>query len=585
MIDRCPVHDFCCQVITALRQTVLPAFGVMALSGSVLYCSHVNAALPDVDTATVLKSKSVLVSELAQTQYSALSEYSELSDSAVSGSSEAYTADSGNAALGRTVSASSTDTESEVPDSISQVNGTDTTKVSGTVNTYSNKQEQSASGEQSVSEVPVQEQGESQADPSANAFVLICAILVIVMSVPGIALFYGGLVRSKNVLSIMQQCMVVFSVCFLIWLVAGYSLVFSGPVVHVLTANGQDTSLLDYVSLLVGDFSKSFLSGVAPHSVSGSISEFNFVIFQGAFCAISACLIVGATAERIRFSALILGIAFWVIFSYIPLAHMVWGQGLIEQFCAAYDFAGGTVVHINAATAAIVVAKMLGPRTDLNRVALAPHSLPLSYLGCGMLWFGWFGFNAGSELSPDGISTLAFANTVFAPAAGALVWSLGEYRLNGRTSSLGSSSGVLSGLVAITPGCAYVSPLAAIVIGGVSALICLWGVRGFKRKTKVDDSLDVFGIHGLGAIVGALFTGIFCDPDLGGTGFKGFHESIVTQFLGQLGSVVIALIWSAAVSIVAFTLAGKLCHGLRVSHDDERMGLDLSYHGERGYSH
>ena len=406
-----------------------------------------------------------------------------------------------------------------------------------------------------------------------NSFVLVCAILVIIMSVPGVALFYGGLVRAKNVLSILQQCLVTFSMCMLLWFIVGYSWAFSGA--------GTVDSFWD---LLLGNSDRVLLFGVTVDSLSGSLNELNFVIFQGAFCAISACLIVGAVAERMRFGALMLALALWVLGSYVPLAHMVWGQGLIEHYFAAYDFAGGTVVHINAAMAAIVAAKMLGPRIDLNKVALAPHSLPLTYLGCGLLWMGWFGFNAGSELSPDGVSALAFVNTVLAPAAAALVWALLERVLNGKSSSLGSASGVLAGLVAITPACAFVGPLGAVALGAISGAVCLWGVRGFKRLTKIDDSLDVFGIHGLGAIVGALLTGVFCAPELGGMGYKGFHEGWLSQFAGQLGSVVVAIVWSGVVSYVAFTIAGKLCHSLRVSRDDERAGLDLTFHGERGYS-
>lgn len=406
-----------------------------------------------------------------------------------------------------------------------------------------------------------------------NAFVLVCAILVIIMSVPGVALFYGGLVRAKNVLSILQQCLIVFCLCMLLWFVVGYSWAFSGA--------GDNESFWD---LLVGNTERIFLAGVTPDSLSGELSELNFVVFQGAFCAISACLIVGATAERIRFGAVVLGIALWAVFSYVPLAHMVWGQGLIEHYFAAYDFAGGTVVHINAAFAAIIAAKMLGSRTDLHRVAMSPHNLPLTYLGCGILWMGWFGFNAGSELAPDGISALAFINTVLAPAAAAMVWALFERVRNGKASTLGSASGVLAGLVAITPACAFVGPVGAVLIGAMASLVCLWGVRGFKRLTKIDDSLDVFGIHGLGAIVGALLTGIFCNPALGGMGYKGFHEGMLSQFGGQLGSVVVALLWSGVVSVFAFWVAGKLFGTLRVSRDDERAGLDLTYHGERGYN-
>lgn len=430
----------------------------------------------------------------------------------------------------------------------------------------------SSGAPQVEAEVAVEAASESvpQVDPAANAFVIISAILVIIMSVPGIGLFYGGLVRTKNVMSVLEQCLIVFGMSMILWLIIGYSWAF-----------GVSDS---FFGQFIGGFSKTLLLGITPDSVAGSLSEYTFVIFQGAFCAISACLIVGALVERVRFLALVFGIGIWVIFSYFPLAHMVWGGGFIEQVFHAYDFAGGTVVHINAAVAALVAAKMLGNRVDLHKVALTPHSLPLTYVGCGLLWIGWFGFNAGSELSSDGVSALAFANTVFAPAFAAIVWMVAEMILSGKASTLGSASGVLAGLVAITPACAFVGPLGAIVIGAASSLVCLWGVRGFKRMTKIDDSLDVFGIHGLGAIVGALLTGVFCAPSLGGTGYKGDYTSILGQFYGQLGSVVVAIIWSAVVAVVAFYVAGKLTGGLRASVDDERMGLDLASHGERGYN-
>lgn len=422
---------------------------------------------------------------------------------------------------------------------------------------------------------PPSNEAETKSEPSIadNAFVITCAILVILMSVPGIALFYGGLVRSKNVLSILQQCMVVFGICFLLWFIVGYTWAF-----------GSTGDASSWFSLIIGSSDKLFLSKITPDSVSGTLSEYNFVVFQGAFCAISACLIVGATAERIKFGALVMGITLWALFSYIPLAHMVWGNGLMEYWFEAWDFAGGTVVHINAAVAGIVAAFMTGPRIDLNRIAITPHSLPFTYTGCALLWVGWFGFNAGSELSADGVSALAFINTVLAPASGALVWSVCEKFISGHSSSLGSSSGVLAGLVAITPACAFVSPLASVIIGALSTFVCLWGVRGFKKLTRVDDSLDVFGIHGLGAIVGAILTGIFCSPDLGGTGFKGSHDGMFSQTLGQIGSIIITIIWSGVISVLAFGIAGKLFGSLHVSHDDERTGLDLSFHGERGYT-
>lgn len=410
----------------------------------------------------------------------------------------------------------------------------------------------------------------NQVDNIANAFVIISAMLVIIMSVPGIGLFYGGLVRAKNVMSVLAQCLVIFCLSMLLWMILGYSLAFS-------PSNS-------FMGPFVGSFDKFLLLNISVDSVYGSLSEYAFIIFQGAFCAISACLIVGALVERINFNALMFIISFWIIFSYVPLAHMVWGGGFIDEVSQAYDFAGGTVVHINAAIAALIGAKMLGSRYDLNKIALPPHNLTITYVGCGFLWFGWFGFNAGSQLNSDAISALAFLNTVLTPAAAAITWIIGEIILNKKASALGAVSGVLAGLVAITPACAYVGPLGGVIIGIVSSIVCLWGVRGFKRITKIDDSLDVFGIHGLGAIVGALLTGVFCSPSLGGTGFKGDHLSILSQFYGQFISVVVAIIWSAIVSYIAFSLAKVIFKSIRVSLDEERMGLDLAYHGERGYN-
>ena len=404
----------------------------------------------------------------------------------------------------------------------------------------------------------------------ANGFVLLCAVLVLLMSIPAIGLFYAGLVRSKNALSVLEQCLAVSAIALIFWLGLGYSFAFSSG----------DHALASFV----GNFDKAFLLSVTPDSLSGELSELTFFIFQGAFCAIASCLIVGATVERIRFSALLIGLFIWMLLSYAPLAHMVWGGGFIDSTFAAYDFAGGDVVHINAAVAGIVGAFVLGKRADLGKVNLAPHNLTLTYIGGGLLWIGWFGFNAGSELAADGISALAFVNTAIAPAAAALTWMAIEYMLYKKSSTLGTVSGVLAGLVAITPACAFVGPLGAIVIGAAASTACVWGVHGFKRLTGVDDSLDVFGIHGIGAIVGALLTGVFCAPSLGGVGFKGDWTSIGGQFYGQFMSVIITVIWSGVASLIAFKVAGLLTGGIRVSEEEEREGLDISSHGERSYN-
>ena len=408
-------------------------------------------------------------------------------------------------------------------------------------------------------------------DVASNGYVILCAVLVIMMSVPGIGLFYGGLVRTKNSLSVLAQCLMVFAICYILWVVAGYTLAFGGT----------DNALGSFV----GPLDKIFLSGVSPDSLSGSLSEYTFITFQGAFCAISSCLIVGALVERVKFSALCVGIGLWALLSYVPMAHMVWGGGIIDAVFQPYDFAGGDVVHVNAAVGGLVGALLLGRRQDLDKVSLAPHNLSLTYIGTGLLYLGWFGFNAGSALIADGSSAIAFLNTVICPAAGALAWAGIELKLNGKASTLGMCSGVLAGLVAITPACAFVGPMGAVVIGIAASAVCVWGVRGFKRLTGVDDSLDVFGIHGLGAIVGSVLTGVFCAPALGGVGFKGDYTSVLGQVYGQSMATLCSIIWSAVASLIAFKLAALLCGGLRVSSEQEREGLDLTAHGERAYNY
>jgi Amt family ammonium transporter len=406
----------------------------------------------------------------------------------------------------------------------------------------------------------------SQAD---NGFILMSAMLVLLMSIPGIGLFYSGLTRAKNVLSTIEQTLAVFCVAILLWFVVGYTIAFGGT---------EGT-----LGSFFGDFSKALLSGIDYNSLSGSISELTFVIFQAAFCAISSCLVIGATVERVKFSAVLIALSIWIVLSYAPLAHQVWGGGFIDSYFMSYDFAGGTVVHINAAVCGITGAFMLGKRNDLGKVVMTPHNLGFTYIGACLLWIGWLGFNAGSELCADGISALAFINTVLCPAAAALTWMFAEWIIFKKPSTLGTASGVIAGLVGITPACAFVSPAGAIVIGIACGIICLWGVHGFKRLLKIDDSLDVFGIHGLGAICGGVLTGVFCDPELGGTGFKGEWTSIAGQTYGQIGSILVSIVWSFVASVIAFYVAKKLV-GLRVSSDEESEGLDLASHGERGYN-
>ena len=320
---------------------------------------------------------------------------------------------------------------------------------------------------------------------------------------------------------------------------------------------------------------------ITSHS---NLSELVYFAFQGAFAAITACLIIGSFAERIKYLGLIVVLVIWFTFAYVPSWHMVWGGGWLDSAFGVLDFAGGTVVHINASICALVGAYYVGNRIGYGREAMKPHSLTMTMIGTGLLWVGWFGFNAGSELTPDGTSALAFVNTILAPAASVVSWLLCEWVVKGKPSLLGACSGAIAGLVVITPACGFVGVNGAIIMGLVGGAACLWGVHGLKRALRVDDTLDVFGVHGLGGIIGAIMTGIFCSPDLGGTGFGGDNTTIWSQTLGQLISVVVTIIWTGAVAWFGFFVAHKLT-GIRVSRDEERQGLDLASHGERAYNY
>jgi len=406
-------------------------------------------------------------------------------------------------------------------------------------------------------------------DKGDVAWMMVSTILVIMMVVPGLALFYGGLVRSKNMLSVLMQVMVVFSLISVLWVIYGYSLAFGGE------------------GLIIANLSKAFLLGVKPDSLVDTftagvkIPEFIFIAFQATFAAITCALIVGSFAERMKFSAVLLFSAIWFTFSYLPIAHMVWGAGGYLLGKGALDFAGGTVVHINAAMAGLVGAYMVGKRVGYGKEAMAPHNLTLTMVGASMLWVGWFGFNAGSNLESNGGATLAFINTLVATAAAVLAWSAGEAMARGKASMLGAASGAVAGLVAITPACGSVGPMGAIIIGLLAGFLCLWGVNGLKRMLGADDSLDVFGVHGVGGIVGALLTGVFTAPGLGGTGKEGF--SITSQLLVQAEGVVITMVWSTVVAFIAYKIV-DVAVGLRVSEEDEREGLDIRSHGETAYS-
>jgi Amt family ammonium transporter len=406
-------------------------------------------------------------------------------------------------------------------------------------------------------------------DKGDAAWMMTATMLVIFMTIPGLALFYGGLVRAKNMLSVLMQVFMVFAVITILWCIYGYSLAFGGG------------------GAFIGTLDKMFLSGITPDSLADTFSagfeipEFIFVAFQATFAAISCALIVGAFAERIKFSAVLVFCILWFTFSYLPIAHMVWfGEGFLFK-AGAIDFAGGTVVHINAGVAALVGAYMVGKRIGYGKEAMAPHNMVMTMIGASMLWVGWFGFNAGSNLEANGGAALAFLNTMLATAAAALAWAGAETLLRGKPSMLGAASGAVAGLVAITPACGTVGPMGAILLGLISGVVCLWAVTGLKKMMGVDDSLDVFGIHGIGGIIGAILTGVFTAPSLGGTGAEDF--SIASQVFIQTEGVVITILWSGIVSIILFKLV-DIVIGLRVPEEEERIGLDVTSHGERAYN-
>ncbi|WP_420808044.1 ammonium transporter [Aeromonas cavernicola] len=429
-----------------------------------------------------------------------------------------------------------------------------------------------------------------------TTWMLLATALVLLMSIPGLALFYGGLVRAKNMLSMLMQVFTLFCLISVLWVIYGYSLAFT-------EGNG-----------VYGSFSKLLLKGITPDSIAATfskgvgMSEFIYVVFQGAFAAITCGLIVGAFAERIKFAAVLLFAVFWFTFAYIPLAHMVWYWAGPDAYSStdaaaaatatagylfqhgALDFAGGTVVHVNAAVAGLVGAYLVGARLGYGRDPMTPHSLTMTMIGASLLWFGWFGFNAGSALEANGTATLAFINTWVAPAAAALSWTFAEWLMKGRPSLLGAASGAVSGLVVITPAAGFVGVGGGLVMGLISGVAGLWGVHGLKRLLGTDDSLDVFGLHGVCGILGALLTGVFASPDLGGTGVWDYvtnqvaeDYSIWAQVKIQAIGVGITIVWSAVVAAVAFKVL-DMTIGLRVSRDAEREGLDVTTHGEKAYS-
>ncbi|ESS73024.1 ammonia channel [Methyloglobulus morosus KoM1] len=427
-----------------------------------------------------------------------------------------------------------------------------------------------------------------------TAWMIVATVLVILMVIPGLALFYGGMVRAKNMLSVLMQVFIIFSMMAILWAIYGYSIAFTEG------------------NAFFGGLSKMFLIGITPDSMAATFSkgvyvpEYIYVVFQLTFAAITPALIIGAFAERVKFSAVLLFMLIWFTFSYLPIAHMVWywagpdaytdakaaeAAGATAGFIfqkGALDFAGGTVVHINAGIAGLVGCLMIGKRIGFNKESLAPHSVTMTMIGASLLWVGWFGFNVGSNLEANGLAALVFVNTLLATAAATLSWMSAEWLIKGKPSMLGGASGAIAGLVAITPACGWAGPMGAIVLGLVVGAVCFWSVTGLKSKLGYDDSLDAFGVHGVGGIIGAIGTGIVASPSLGGTGVwdyvaNGVAEfSMSTQVTSQLWGVGVSIIWSGTVSFIAFKIVDILI-GLRVSEEVEREGLDICEHGESAY--
>ena len=450
--------------------------------------------------------------------------------------------------------------------------------------------------------VPALASAASAPDKGDTAWMLVSTALVLLMAVPALALFYGGLVRSKNMLSVLMQVFVVFSLVSVLWFAYGYSLAFSAG------------------NAVIGGTGRVFLAGIADpangtwalastFSKGVSMYEIVFVVFQATFAAITCCLVVGSLVERIRFSALLVFVVIWFSASYLPIAHMVWYWPGPDAYVAgadtaaldaragfiwrlgALDFAGGTVVHVNAGIAGLVGAWLVGKRIGYGREALRPHSLTMTMIGASLLWFGWFGFNAGSALEANGTAALAFLNTYLATACAVLSWTAAEWLLKGKPSMLGAASGAVAGLVAITPAAGNVGVAGAFAIGAIAGLVCLWGVTGLKRLLAADDALDVFGVHALGGITGALLTGVFNAPVLGGPGLvidwvsgATGYPGIAVQLFAQAKAVAITLLWSGTVAFVAYKAADRLV-GLRVDEEHEREGLDIRSHGESAYDH
>ena len=429
-----------------------------------------------------------------------------------------------------------------------------------------------------------------------TAWMIIATALVILMTIPGLALFYGGLVRAKNTLSVLMQVFMIFALVCVLWALYGYSIAFTEG------------------NKFFGGFDRLLLNGLNADSVAATFSkgvvipEYIYFAFQATFAAITCGLVVGAFAERIKFSALLIFVVIWFTFAYLPIAHMVWfwlGPDAYTDVAAAekagaaagwlfqkgaLDFAGGTVVHINSGIAGLVGAYLIGKRVGYGKEALTPHNLVLTMIGASLLWMGWFGFNAGSNLEANGLAAMALVNTLLAPAAATLTWTFVEWLSKGKPSLLGGASGAVAGLVAVTPACGFIGPMGALIIGAVAGVVCLWAVNSLKRLLGADDALDVFGVHGVGGIIGALLTGVFAAPALGGVGIFDYvankaaaDYSIANQVWVQMQGVMVTLLWSAVVAFIAYKIADWTV-GLRVPEEEEREGLDITSHGEQAYN-
>ncbi|HWP00297.1 MAG TPA: ammonium transporter [Methylococcus sp.] len=431
-------------------------------------------------------------------------------------------------------------------------------------------------------------------DKGDTAWMIVATVLVTLMVLPGLALFYGGMVRAKNMLSVLMQVFVIFSLMAVLWAAYGYSLAFTEG------------------NAFFGSFDKIFLKGVTPDSVAATFSkgvvipEYIYIVFQLTFAAITPALIVGAFAERVKFCAVLLFMVLWFTFSYVPIAHMVWywaGPDAYTDAAAAeaatatagflyqkgaLDFAGGTVVHINSGVAGLIGCLLVGKRIGFKKESMAPHSVTMTMIGASLLWVGWFGFNAGSNLEATGTAALAFLNTMLATAAATLAWSFAEWLARGKPSMLGAASGAVAGLVVITPACGFVGPMGAIVLGALAGVVCFWSVTSLKNALGYDDSLDVFGVHGIGGMLGALGTGIFASPSLGGLGVWDYvanapgQYDLLGQVVSQAWAVGITVLWSGTVSFLAYKIVDLLV-GLRVPEEIERQGLDITEHGETAY--